>query len=64
LHSSPNIIRMMKSKRTRLGRVRSLHASRVLVGMPEEKRLLGRPRRRGEDNIKMYLREIDWRVMD
>jgi hypothetical protein len=34
----------------------------VLVGRPEGKRLLGRPRRRREDNIKMDLREIgiDW----
>jgi hypothetical protein len=31
---------------------------RVLVGRPEGKRPLGRPRRRGEDNIKMDLREI------
>jgi hypothetical protein len=31
---------------------------RVLVGRPEEKRPLGRPRRRWEDNIKMDLREI------
>ena len=38
---------------------------RVLVGKPEEKRLLGRPRRRWEDNIKMDLKEVgrgfgDW----
>jgi hypothetical protein len=31
---------------------------RVLVGRPEGKRQLGRPRSRWEDNIKMYLREI------
>jgi hypothetical protein len=31
---------------------------RILVGMPEGKRPLGRPRRRWEDNIKMDLREI------
>jgi hypothetical protein len=37
---------------------------RVLVGKPEGKRPLGRPRRRGEDNITMYLREIRWGVMD
>ena len=30
----------------------------VLVGKPEEKRLLGRPRRRWEDNIKMDLQEV------
>jgi hypothetical protein len=33
-------------------------AYRVLVGRPEGKRPLGRPRRRGEDNIKIDLREI------
>jgi hypothetical protein len=33
-------------------------AYRVLVGNPEGKRLLGRPRRRCEDNVKMDLREI------
>jgi hypothetical protein len=35
---------------------------RVLVGKPEGKRLLGRPRLRWEDGIKMYLREIGWRL--
>jgi len=33
---------------------------KVLVGTPEEKRPLGRLRRRWEDNIKMYLREIGY----
>jgi len=33
---------------------------RVLVGKPEEKRLMGRPRRRWEDNIKMDLQEVGW----
>ena len=32
---------------------------RVLVGKPERKRPLGRPRRRWEDNIKMHFREMD-----
>jgi hypothetical protein len=32
---------------------------RVLVGKPEGRRPLGRHRRRWEDNIKMYLREVD-----
>jgi hypothetical protein len=35
-------------------------AYRVLVGKPDEKRQLGRPRCRWVDNIKMYLREIGW----
>jgi hypothetical protein len=39
-------------------------AYRVLVGKPEEKRPLGRPRRRWEDNIKMDLQEVGCAVMD
>ena len=46
-----------------MGEVRGVH--RVLVGKPEGKRSLGRPRRRWEDNIKMDLQEVgggcgDW----
>jgi hypothetical protein len=37
---------------------------RVLVGKPEGKRLLGRPRHRWEDRIKMDLREIGWGVVE
>jgi hypothetical protein len=37
---------------------------RILVGNPEGKRPLGRPRRRWVDNIKMELREIGWDGMD
>ena len=33
---------------------------RVLVGKPEGKRPLGRPRRRWEDNIKMDFQEVEW----
>jgi hypothetical protein len=40
------------------------NAYRILVGMPEEKRSLGRPRRRWVDNIKIDLREIGWDCMD
>jgi hypothetical protein len=36
----------------------------TMVGKPEGKRPLGRPRRRWVDNIKMYLREIWWDGMD
>jgi hypothetical protein len=36
------------------------NACRILVGNPEGKRPLGRPRRRWVDNIKMNLREIGW----
>jgi hypothetical protein len=37
---------------------------RILVGRPEGKRPLGRPRRRWADNIKIYLKEIGWDGMD
>jgi hypothetical protein len=40
------------------------NAYRVLVGKPEGKRPLGRPRRRWENNNKMDLREIEWDGMD
>jgi hypothetical protein len=40
------------------------NAYRILVGKPEGKRPLGRPRRRWVDNIKMNLREIEWDGMD
>jgi hypothetical protein len=36
------------------------NAYRILVGKPEGKRPLGRPRRRWVDNIKINLREIEW----
>jgi hypothetical protein len=62
LYSSPNIIKVMKSRRmrwaghvARIGEGRGVY--RVLVGRPEGKRQLGRPRRRWEDNSKLDLRE-------
>jgi hypothetical protein len=62
LYSLPSIVRMVKSRRmrwaghvARMGEDRGVH--RVLVGKPEAKRPLGRPRRRWEDNIKMDLQE-------
>ena len=69
LHSLPNIVRVVKSRRmrcawhvARMGEGRGVH--RVLMGKPEGKRLVGSPRRRWEDNIKMDLREVggggDW----
>jgi hypothetical protein len=69
LYSSPSIIRTIKSKKviwawhvTRMGEKRN--AYRILVGNPEGKRPLGRPRRQWVDNIKMHLREIGWDGMD
>ncbi|KAJ4443688.1 hypothetical protein ANN_05363 [Periplaneta americana] len=65
LYSSPDIIRNIKSRRlrwaghvARMGEFRN--AYRVLVGRPEGKIPLWRPRRRWEDNIKMYLREVGY----
>ena len=62
LHSLPKIVRVVKSRRmiwaghvARMGEGRGVY--RVLVGRPEGKRPLGRPRRRWEDNIKMDLEE-------
>jgi hypothetical protein len=40
------------------------NAYRILVGKPEGKRPLGRPRCRWEDNVRMGLREIGWGAMD
>jgi hypothetical protein len=59
LYSSPSIIRMRWAGH--VARMREkLNAYRILVGRPDGKRPLGRPRRRWVDNIKMYLREIGW----
>jgi len=58
LYSSPNIVRVIKSRRmkwdghvARMGEERGVYM--VLVGKPEGKRPLGRPRRRWVDNIRM-----------
>jgi hypothetical protein len=65
LYSSPNIIWVIKSRRmrwaghvARMGEKRG--AYRILVGRPEGRRSLGRPRRRWEDNITMDLEEVGW----
>ena len=63
LYCSPNIVRVIKRRRmrwaghvARMGDRRGVY--RVLVGKPEGKRPLGRPRRRWEDNIKMDLQQV------
>jgi hypothetical protein len=69
LYSSPSIIRIMKSRRmrwvghvARIGEKRNVY--RLLMGKPEGKRPLGRPRRRWVDNIKIDLLEIGWGGVD
>jgi len=69
LYCSPNIVQVIRSRRmrwtghvARIGERRGVY--RVLVGKPEGKRLLGRPRRRWEDNIKMNLQEVGCGSMD
>jgi hypothetical protein len=63
LYSSPDIISQVKSRRmrwavhvARMGEERKVY--KVLVGKPERKRPLGRPRRRWEDGIRMDLIDI------
>jgi hypothetical protein len=69
LYSSPSIIRIIKSRRMRwAGHVARMgekrNAYRLLVGRPEGKRPLGRPRRRWVDNIRMDLGEVGWSDVD
>jgi len=69
LYSLPSIFREIKSKRmrwarhvARMGVMRGVY--RVLVGKPEWKKPLGRPRRRWENNIKMDLKDVGFGVMN
>ena len=68
-YSSPNIVRAIKSRRMRwAGHVARMDKERgvyrVLVGKPEGRRPLGRPRHRWVDNIRMDLQEVGCRYMD
>ena len=67
LYCSPNIVRVIKSRRW-AGHVASIGerrgAYKFLVGKPEGKRLLGRPKRRWEDNIKMDLQGVGYGSID
>jgi hypothetical protein len=69
LYSSQSIIRMIKSRRMRwMGHVARMgpkrNAYRLLVGKPEKKRPLGRPKRRWMDDTKMDLGEVGWSDVD
>ena len=65
LYSSRNVIRVIKTRRmrwaghvARMGERRGVYM--VLMGKPVGQRLLGRPRRGWEGNIKMDLQEMEW----
>jgi len=69
LYSSPNVVRVIKSRRMRwawhvahMGEERGVY--RVLLGKPEGRRSLGRPRCRLVDNIRMDLQEVGCGYMD
>jgi hypothetical protein len=69
LYSSPSIIRLVKWRKMRwVGYIARIlekrNAYRLLVGKPEGKRPLERPRRRLVDNIKMDLGEMGWSNVD
>jgi hypothetical protein len=68
-YSSPSIIRIIKARRMRwVGHVARIgekrNAYRLLVGKPERRSPLGRPRRRWVDNIRMDLVEVGWGDVD
>ena len=69
MYSSPNIVRVIKSRSirwaahvARMGEERVVY--RVLMGKPEGKNPLGRPSRRWVDNIRMDLQEVGCVYMD
>jgi hypothetical protein len=69
LYSSPSIIRLFKSRRIRwVGHVAKIgekrNDCRLLVGKPEQRRPLGRPRRRWVDNIQMDIGEMGYGCVD
>jgi len=69
LYTLPNIIRVIKSRRTRrTGHVACMREMksvyRILGRKPEGKRPLGRPRCRWQDNIRIDLRETVWAFVD
>jgi hypothetical protein len=69
MYSLPSVVRVIKSRRMRwAGHVAGMGERRdvymVLVGRSEGNGPLVSPRRRWEDNIKMYIQELGWGRMD
>jgi hypothetical protein len=69
LYTSPNIVRVIKSRRMtwtghvmEMGKRRGVY--RILVGKPEGNRPMGRQQRRGKNNIQMDLQEVGFSSMD
>jgi hypothetical protein len=69
LYPSPNILKVIKSRRMRWTEhvarmVVMINTYKIFIGKFEGKKLLGRPRRRWEDNITLDLRKIGWKSVD
>jgi hypothetical protein len=69
LYASPNKIRVIISRRMiwtgHAARMEGMrNACSILVGKPDRKRPLGRPRRRWKNNIRIDLREVGWEDVD
>jgi hypothetical protein len=66
--TSQNIIRVIKSRMGWVGQVVRMgemrYALKILIGKPKGKRPLGRPRRRCEDSIGIYLKDMGWEDVD
>jgi hypothetical protein len=67
LYSSPNIIRLVKSRRMReMGhaahRVKMRKSNKTFIGKPKEKRILGSPKHRKEDTSKVNLKNISYEI--
>jgi hypothetical protein len=62
LHQMLSVMMRYTGHVTRVGKMRNVYI--IYVGKRERKRLLGRPRRRLDDNIRMDLREIAWEGLD
>jgi hypothetical protein len=69
LYTSPNIVTVFTARRmrwaghvARMGKMRNEY--NIFAGKPERKSPFGRPRHKWEDNIRIYLREIGWEILN